>query len=307
MTFYETASEKIDFGAQRKFFAYLATTGLAGLVILGTNSEAMLLTREERAALVRTAREAVGPDFPLMAGVNAFSNVQVLEFIADARAAGANYALLLPPSYFAKATTLAVIESFYDSIAKQSSLPIVLYNFPGVCNGVDLDSDTITRLAKRNPGKIVGVKLTCGSVAKITRLAASLPPSTFSVCGGQSDFLLGGLSVGSAGCIAAFANVFPKSIVRIHELYTSGNFAKALRLQQAAALAESPCKSGINATKYAVSCYSAVLAGIEDTEHKLRPRLPYLPVSEDTKKLVKSTMEELSYIERHPGSPRAAL
>ncbi|KAI5277664.1 hypothetical protein KEM54_004912, partial [Ascosphaera aggregata] len=36
--------------------------------------------------------------------------------------------------------------------------------------------------------------------------------------GGQSDFLIGGLSVGSAGCIAAFANVFPKTLVKIYNL-----------------------------------------------------------------------------------------
>jgi hypothetical protein len=47
----------------------MSTTGLAGLVILGTNAETFLLTREERKELIVTARRAVGPHFPLMAGV----------------------------------------------------------------------------------------------------------------------------------------------------------------------------------------------------------------------------------------------
>lgn len=48
-------------------------------------------------------------------------------------------------------------------------------NFPAVCNGVDIDSELITRIARKN-SNIVGVKLTCGSVGKITRLAATLWP-----------------------------------------------------------------------------------------------------------------------------------
>lgn len=103
-----------------------------------------------------------------MAGVGAHSTRQVLEFIDDAAAAGANYVLCLPPGYFGKATTPAVIERFFDDVATNSSLPIVIYNFPGVCNGVDLDSGIITKLANKHPSNIVGVKLTCGSVAKVT-------------------------------------------------------------------------------------------------------------------------------------------
>ncbi|KAI5286864.1 4-hydroxy-2-oxoglutarate aldolase, mitochondrial [Ascosphaera acerosa] len=100
VTFFDRETDTLDLAAQAKYFAYLAGTGLAGLVILGTNAETFLLTREERAALVRCARAAVGPDFPLMAGCGGHSTAQVVEFVADAVAAGANYALVLPPAYF---------------------------------------------------------------------------------------------------------------------------------------------------------------------------------------------------------------
>ncbi|KAK3099053.1 hypothetical protein LTR53_019182, partial [Teratosphaeriaceae sp. CCFEE 6253] len=143
-----------------------------------------------------------------------------------------------------------VIANFYDEVAAKSPLPIVIYNFPGVCNGVDLESDTIASLAKRHPN-IVGVKLTCASVGKITRLAAQLPADDFATFGGQSDFLLGGLAVGSAGCIAAFANVFPKSIKRVYDLYRGGKVEEAMQIHREAALAESLSKSGIANTKFA--------------------------------------------------------
>lgn len=286
VTFYTPDTSELDLDAQKKYFKYLASTGLAGLVILGTNAETFLLTREERIALIVAAREAVGPDFPLMAGIGGHSTKQVLEYAEDAYKAGANYALCLPAAYFGKVTTNSVIESFFQDVANGSKLPIVIYNFPTVVNGVDLDSELLTRLARSNKN-IVGVKLTCYSVGKIVRLAATFKPEEFAVYGGQSDFLIGGLSVGSAGCIAGFANVFPKTIVQIYNLYKAGKVEEALELHKVAALAESPCKAGIAPTKYAVSLYTAVEAGVENPGEKLRPRRPYEEASEAVKKGVR--------------------
>jgi 4-hydroxy-2-oxoglutarate aldolase len=232
-----------------------------------------------------------------MMGISGFSVSQVMENISDALEAGANYGLLLPAAYYGPATSKEVVMSFYDEVAKQSDLPIVIYNFPGVCNGVDLDSITIASLATRNPGKIVGVKLTCGSVAKITRLCAELPSDTFSTFAGQADWLVAGLAVGSAGCVSAFSNVFPKVCSRIYELYTTGKTQEALDLHRKAALAESPIKAGIAPTKYAVSQYSAVEAGIESAELKLLPRRPYAPVGEEVKRSIEGAMEDLAEIE----------
>ncbi|KAJ5538880.1 Aldolase-type TIM barrel [Penicillium frequentans] len=287
VTFFDHETDSLDLASQSQYFAYLSRTGLAGLVILGTNSEAFLLTREERSQLISTARASVGPDFPLMVGVGAHSTKQVLELAQDAATAGANYLL-----------------RFFSEVAAKAPLPVVMYNFPGVCNGVDMDSETITAVVREsaaaNGGRsnVVGVKLTCGSVGKITRLAATFSAEEFATFGGQSDFLIGGLAAGSVGCIAAFANVFPKTASRVYALYQKGQLEDATKLQRQAALAESPIKSGIASTKYAVSCYSASAAGIADAEAKLLPRHPYEPVGEAVKKSVTAVMAEVAAIEK---------
>ena len=297
VTFF-TAQDTLDLEAQATYFSYLSKTGLAGLVILGTNAETFLLTREERKALVATARRAVGPSFPLMVGAGGHSTAQVLEFIRDATEAGADSVLVLPPAYFGPATTPQVLENFFGQVAEASALPIVIYNFPGVANGVDLDSAFITAMAQKHPN-IVGVKLTCGSVAKITRLAAVLSKEKFAVFGGQSDFIIGGLSSGSSGCIAAFANVFPKTISRIYTLVQEGKTDEALILHQKAALAEQPIKAGIAATKFAAAMHSATHAGIKDAAAKLRPRRPYVEPAAAIKERVRTTMAEVAKIEQN--------
>ena len=296
VTLFNPETDELDLQSQSEYYSYLSRSGLTGLVILGTNAETLLLTREERAALLATARKAVGPDYPIMAGVGGHSTKQVLEYITDAYKAGANYVLVLPAAYFGKQTTPSVIMRFYDEVAEKSPLPIVIYNFPAVCNGIDLDSETITTIAKKHKN-VVGVKLTCASVGKIVRLAAALKPEEFSTFGGQSDFLLGGLSSGSAGCIAAFANIFPGTIARIYDLYKAGHYEEALRLHQQAALAENPVKAGIAAVKYGVSQYSARAAGIENAEVLLQPRRPYEAPSDAIKKKIKDALAPINEIE----------
>lgn len=297
VTFFDPETDELLLDDQAAYYKYLSQSGLTGLVVLGTNAETFLLSQTERKALIQTARRAVGPDYPIMAGVSGHSTKQVLDYLFDAHAAGANYALILPPGYFPNATTPAVIDAFFDEIAIKSPLPVVLYNFPAVCNGVDLDSATIERLATKHRGKFVGVKLTCGSVAKITRLAAKLPQTDFAIFGGQSDFLLGGLSVGSAGCIAAFANVAPGVISRIYKLYWEEKSDEALALHYKAALAEQSCKAGIGSVKYAASLHSARKAGIKDPEVKMMPRPPYVEVSQAVKDKMVAELAEILAIE----------
>lgn len=296
ITFFSPESDELDLKSQSRYFSYLATTGLRGIVVLGTNAETFLLTREERRALLECARSSVPSEYPIIAGVSGHSTAQVLEYISDAYEAGANFVLLLPCAYFGKQTTASVVKDFYAQIASTSPLPIVLYNFPNVCNGLDMDSDLITDIA-RSHANIVGVKLTCGSVAKIARLAATFPQSRFAVFGGQSDFLLGGLAVGSAGCIAAFANVFPKAVARLFELWKANKQNEALDLQQALALAESPTKAGIANTKYAASIVTAPRAGIKHASTLLRPRRPYSEPSEDAKAHIQRIMSRWIRVE----------
>lgn len=297
ITFFDPETDTLRPKEQAQYYSYLASTGLTGLVILGTNAETFLLTREERAALLKLARQSVPENYPIIAGVGGHSTAQVLEFIGDAHAAGADYVLVLPTAYFGKQTTPAVVNNFYTAVAKASPLPILIYNFPAVCNGLDLDSDTIAALAEANPN-IVGVKLTCASVGKITRLSATFQPERFAIFGGQSDFLIGGLAAGSAGCIAAFGNIFPKTLVKIYELWKAGKHDQALALHRLAAHAESPTKAGIATTKYADSQFSAKAAGISgDLEALLRPRQPYEEPTAAVKKKIVEVMSPLAEVE----------
>lgn len=108
----------------------------------------------------------------------------------------------------------------------------MVYNFAVVTAGLDLDSDTIATLGTHP--NIVGTKLSCGHLGKLTRLCTtpSLPPSEFATFIGRSDSFLPAVALKSAGGIMAFVNVAPKMHKHLVELWEAGKYDEARDVQR---------------------------------------------------------------------------
>lgn len=144
---------------------------------------------EEKADLVRVLRSTAiskgCPQLPLTVGCTGGCTRDVIDDTAAMHGAGADYALVLVPSYFHFAMTQDAIVAFFQEVAGASPLPLVIYNFPGVVAGLDVNSEMLETLGKHP--NIVAVKLTCGGIAKVARVAAIFPPESFAALAGQSD------------------------------------------------------------------------------------------------------------------------
>lgn len=127
------------------------------------------------------------------------------------------------------------ISKFYSDVASASPIPILIYNFPPVTGGIDLDSDMIAELAVANPHKLVGCKLTCGNLGKLHRVAHDrrivAAGAPFAAIAGKSDFFLHGLVAGASGLIGAAVNFAPRIHVKLLERYDAGDLAAAQELQ----------------------------------------------------------------------------
>ncbi|ATY61708.1 dihydrodipicolinate synthetase family [Cordyceps militaris] len=254
--FLDDGTQEIDWDLQRKHIQFLVESGVDGVVIAGTNGEAVTLSREEKSKLVQLTRQAAvasgRPELPIGLGTSGQCTRDIISETALAAAAGANYALVLTPSYFHFAMTTDAIAAFFEEVAQISPLPIVIYNFPGVAAGLDLDADLLVRLGKS--ANIAGVKLTCGGIAKVARIADAYSPEQFFALAGQSDWLIPALSVGGTGCISGVANLYPKVCLRITELYRNGKVDEARAMQlQLARMETGFGKGGINGTKWVVA------------------------------------------------------
>ncbi|KAF7561372.1 hypothetical protein G7046_g2770 [Stylonectria norvegica] len=258
--------ESLNLDAIRTHLTRLAKAGVAGLVIQGSNGEAMHLSHNERHSVLRTAKAVLKEhgksDAVIIAGCGVQSTRETIELCKEAKAAGADFALVLPPSYFVPAMQKPVIYKFFDDVATASPIPILLYNFPGVTSGIDLDSDLITSLAVANPN-VVGTKLTCGNMGKLQRLAHE-PKIThpFAAFAGKTDFFLHGLVGGSHGVIAATANLIPKVHVELLRLYDDGKLKEAQELQTRLSRADwALVQLGVAGIKAAIDRYFGYGAG----------------------------------------------
>ncbi|KAM0715633.1 hypothetical protein Q7P37_009131 [Cladosporium fusiforme] len=272
LTFFTTSPrQEIDWPTQTKHLNFLIASGVHGVVLAGTNGEAITLSRSEKADLVRATRKAAQdngkPDLPISLGTSGTSTRDVLDDCAVAKEAGADFALVLVPSFFHFAMTKDAVCEFFEEVADASPVPVVIYNFPGVAAGLNVDSTMLERLGKHT--NIVGVKLTCGGIAKITRLSATYPTSQFCALAGQSDWLIPALSVGGTGCITGVGNLYPRACVEIYNLYQAGQHEAAQKLQYTLAVSELGFgDGGINGTKWVVG---ELLGYPEDSRDCRRP------------------------------------
>ena len=115
VTFFDD-KEAIDFDSISQHVRRLCSSGVAGLVVHGSNGEATHLLPEERTAIIRHIRGIIsetGSKTSIIAGCSANSVHQTVQYTEDAKAAGADFALVLPPSYWAAAMGKPVLRSFF--------------------------------------------------------------------------------------------------------------------------------------------------------------------------------------------------
>jgi 4-hydroxy-2-oxoglutarate aldolase len=262
LCFFDPETEDLDTATIASHAIRLAKAGVTGIATQGSNGEAVHLTHAERQTVTSTTRSALTSagfsHFPIIVGCGGQSVRETVQYCREACAAGGDYALILPPSYYAPlfAPASASIIEFFTAVADQSPIPLLIYNFPGAVSGLDLSSDIIIKLSSHP--NIVGVKLTCGNTGKLNRIVAATKtanPSadgqpSFLVLGGSADFTLQSLVGGGHGILAGLANIAPKACVETMRLYREGHLAKAQKMQETVASGDwAAIQGGIVSTK----------------------------------------------------------
>ncbi|RDL42056.1 putative 4-hydroxy-2-oxoglutarate aldolase, mitochondrial [Venustampulla echinocandica] len=260
--FFDPVTEDLDTATIASHAVRLAKAGVTGLTTQGSNGEAVHLTHAERQTVTATTRSALTSagfsHMPVLVGCGAQSVRETVQYCREAYAAGGDYALVLPPSYYAPlfSPSSASVLEFFRSVADQSPIPLVIYNYPGAVSGMDLSSDIIIQLSAHP--NIVGVKLTCGNTGKLNRIVAATKsgktqsPNTpaFLVLGGSADFTLQSLVGGGHGILAGLANIAPKSCIELIRLYKANKFAEAQKIQEVVARGDwAAIQGGIVSTK----------------------------------------------------------
>ncbi|GAM36071.1 hypothetical protein TCE0_018r04875 [Talaromyces pinophilus] len=300
-------TQSIDWDIQQKHLEFLISSGLPGVVICGTNGEAAAVTPQEKSKLISLARSIAQnlgrPELAITCGTFGGCTQAIIDDTKIAAEAGADFALVLVPSFFHFALDQDAIIGFFQEVASASPIPIVIYNFPGVVSGLNVNSEMLQILGDHP--NIVAVKLTCGTIASVARTVAKFGPGLdlkdnkyagqpqFVALAGQSDWLVPALSVGGTGCVTGMANLYPKTCIEIFNLFVAGKKAEAEELQIKLASVEWGFgKGGINGTKWVVGKF---LGYPEESTWCRRPYPKFLDIGK--REWIETTVKPLEEVE----------
>lgn len=123
-------SGKIDFSGLEKLLNMHLTSGTDGLVICGTTGEAATLTFDEKKALMKAVTSQIAGKIAIMLGTGSNDTRTTCELTAKAADLGAESVLIVTPYY--NKPTQEGLKLHFKAAAAATSLPVVLYNVPGL-------------------------------------------------------------------------------------------------------------------------------------------------------------------------------
>ncbi len=221
-------NEQLDEARLRTACARWASSPLAGIVVLGSTGEAVLLDEDESDRAVAVARAAWPSGRPFIVGAGRESTAATIQAVRRAAALGADAVLVRTPGFYKAQMNTDVFIRHYTAVADASSVPVLLYNFTAV-TGVNLLPAAVSTLSAHP--NIIGVKESGGDLAQIQAFATGTPDG-FNVLAGSSTTFNAAIGVGATGGILALSCVLPDACVRLFELARAGKTADAAALQE---------------------------------------------------------------------------
>ncbi|MBO0910764.1 MAG: dihydrodipicolinate synthase family protein [Acidobacteria bacterium] len=143
-------------------------TPVAGIVVLGSTGEAIMLSDDERREVLRTAREACARHKVLIAGTGAESALETLRLTEYAAELGYDAALVRTPHFYRPQMQHANLLAFYRTVADRSPIPVLIYSVPTFTK-YDMPAELVIELAGHP--NILGIKESGGDAAKIRQMA----------------------------------------------------------------------------------------------------------------------------------------
>ncbi len=142
-------------------------TPVAGIVVLGSTGESILLSDQERRDVFKCAREYAAPNKVLVAGTGIESAIETLRLTEYAASLGYDVAMVRTPHYYKRQMLPANLLAFYRTVADRSPLPVIIYNFPQA-TGYDIPAEVVIELAEHP--NLIGIKESAGVIEKVKKM-----------------------------------------------------------------------------------------------------------------------------------------
>ncbi|HNP54730.1 MAG TPA: dihydrodipicolinate synthase family protein, partial [Ferruginibacter sp.] len=124
-------TESVDYEALGRVIDFIIAGGIEYIVTLGTTGETPVLSKEEKADIIRYTLEKVNRRVPVIVGIGGNNTRAVAADMQSLPLEGA-LAVLSASPYYNKPSQEGIYQHF-RAIAENTDLPIILYNVPGRC------------------------------------------------------------------------------------------------------------------------------------------------------------------------------
>lgn len=216
----------VNYDKLEEIIDFQINNGTDAIIIAGTTGESSTLSMEEHRDVIKAAVKFVNKRVPVIAGTGSNCTKTAIQLTTEAEEDGADGALIVTP-YYNKATQHGLI-SHYTAIAKETKMPIILYNVPGR-TGTNIAPETVATLVKNVPN-IVGLKDATGNMAQSVK-TMTLCDGNLELYSGEDGLVVPLLSIGGIGVISVISNIAPKETHDMVMSFLNGDTKKAMEMQ----------------------------------------------------------------------------
>jgi dihydrodipicolinate synthase/N-acetylneuraminate lyase len=145
----------------------LSRTAVAGIVVLGSTGEAVMLSDDESRSVLHAAIQAASREKVMIAGVGRESVLETLRLAEYAAERKYDAVLVRTPHFYRPQMREKEMLHYYRMVADQSPLPVLLYSIPAYTL-YDLPVPVVAELAQHP--NVIGIKDSSGNVERIAQL-----------------------------------------------------------------------------------------------------------------------------------------
>lgn len=264
--------DRLDLAALEPLVEFYAESGLAGLLVLGTTGEGIMLDEWERRRVAEIATVA-GGSFRVIVHCGAQTTAQTCRLAAHAAEAGAAGVAVIAPPYFNFAAH-ELVGHFAEAAAACSPLPFYMYEYADR-SGYSVPVPVVEEVRGRAPN-LVGMKV---SDAPWDRVEPYLRTG-LDVFIGAEALIAQGLEHGAVGAVSGAAGAFPEAVSALVEDPTPERSELVTSLR--GVLSEHPFQASVKAA-----------LGLRGLPVRPDVRAPLRPLSPDAAQRLEAELERL--------------
>lgn len=220
--------EELDEDGLAANIDYQLSSGVDGILVLGTTGETPTLTEEEQTKIMTLAVKKAKKRVPVWIGTGSNCTRKTIQNTKKAQDLGADVALIVAP-YYNKPSQEGLYRHF-EAIANSVKIPIILYNNPGRC-GINIETSTLARIAELP--NVAGIKECSGNINQVNDIIHTMKNHNpdFLVFAGDDTLALPMISLGAVGLVSVVSNLIPKEIASLVKASLQQDFDRARKIQ----------------------------------------------------------------------------